>query len=55
VVSRKTKADQIRATGAKIAAIPCHNCAAQLMELSKNYGLGTQIQAVVELVYSALA
>ena len=55
VSSGRIKADQIRATGAKIVATPCHNCADQLIEISKKYRLGTEVQAVVELVYSALA
>jgi len=55
VASGKTKAEQIRATGAKIIAAPCHNCADQFIELSKTYQLGTEVRAVVELVYSALA
>ncbi len=54
VASGGAKADQIRATGAKIVATPCHNCADQLIEISKRYRLGVDIQAVVELVYSAL-
>lgn len=54
VKSGKVKADQIRATGAKIVATPCHNCADQLIEISKHYQLGVEVQAVVELVYSAL-
>jgi Fe-S oxidoreductase len=54
VASGRIKADQIRATGAKIVATPCHNCADQLIELSKKYQLGVEIQAVVELVYNAL-
>lgn len=54
IASGKVKADQIRATGAKIVATPCHNCADQLIELSKKYQLGIEIQAVVELVYNAL-
>ena len=54
VASGRIKADQIRATGAKIVATPCHNCADQLIELSKRYKLGVEIQAVVELVYAAL-
>ncbi len=54
VRSGEIKADQIRQTGAKIVATPCHNCADQLMELSKKYQLGVDIQAVVELVYNAL-
>jgi len=54
VASGRIKADQIRATGAKIIATPCHNCADQLIEISKKYQLGTDIQAVVELAYNAL-
>jgi Fe-S oxidoreductase len=54
VKSGGIKADQIRATGAKIVATPCHNCADQLLEINKHYGLGIEIQAVVELVYNAL-
>lgn len=54
VGSGRVKADQIAATGAKIVATPCHNCADQLIELSKKYKLGVEIQAVVELVYNAL-
>lgn len=55
VASGSVKAEQIRATGAKIVATPCHNCADQLIEISKRYKLGVEIQSVVELVYSALA
>lgn len=54
VASGATKADQIRATGAKLVATPCHNCADQLLELSQHYQLGTEIQSVTELVYNAL-
>ena len=54
IASGEIKADQIRATGAKVVASPCHNCADQLIELSKKHQLGTQIQALVELVYNAL-
>ena len=54
VASGKIKAEQIRATGAKIIATPCHNCADQLLEISKHYKLRTEVMAVVELVYSAL-
>jgi Fe-S oxidoreductase len=54
VASGEVKAEQIRATGAKIVATPCHNCADQLLELNKKYQLGVEIKAVVELVYEAL-
>lgn len=54
VQSGRIKADQIRATGAKIVASPCHNCADQLIEISRVYGLDVEIKSVVELVYDAL-
>lgn len=54
VASGAIKAEQIRATGAKIIATPCHNCADQLLEITKRYKLGTEVMAVVELVYAAL-
>ena len=50
----KIKADQIKATGAKIVATPCHNCIDQLMELNKHYKLGVEIKTVTELAASAL-
>ncbi len=54
VASGQLKAEQIRATGAKIVATPCHNCADQLLEVNKHYKLGVKIKSVVELVYNAL-
>jgi Fe-S oxidoreductase len=54
VASGETKAGQILATGARILATPCHNCADQLLELTRHYQLGVEVQAVVELVYNAL-
>jgi Fe-S oxidoreductase len=55
VQSGRPKAEQIRATGARLVATPCHNCADQLLEINKHYKLGVGILAVVELVYAALA
>ncbi|MBF0297549.1 MAG: (Fe-S)-binding protein [Oligoflexia bacterium] len=54
IESGKIKAEQIRATGAKVVATPCHNCADQLLELNKNYSLGVEILSISELVYNAL-
>ncbi len=48
------KADQIRRTGARVVATPCHNCIDQLMELNQVYGLGVEIKTVAELVADAL-
>lgn len=50
----RIKADQIRATGAKIVVTPCHNCIDQLMELNKHYKLGIQIKTVSEMVADAI-
>jgi Fe-S oxidoreductase len=50
----KIKADQIRATGAKIVVAPCHNCIDQLSELNKEYKLSVEIKTVSEIVADAL-
>jgi Fe-S oxidoreductase len=52
--SGRVKAEQIRRTGAKIVATPCHNCIDQLLELDKEYKLGVRILTVTELVANAL-
>ncbi len=48
------KAEQIRRTGAKIVATPCHNCIDQLMELNRVYSLGVEVKTVSEIVAEAL-
>ncbi len=50
----KIKAYQIKATGAKIVATPCHNCIDQLMELNKHYKLNVEIKTISEIVADAL-
>lgn len=50
----RVKADQIRATGARIVAAPCHNCVDQLSELNKEYALGVDVRTVCEIVATAL-
>jgi len=48
------KADQIRKTGSKIVATPCHNCIDQLMELNKHYKLGVEVKTICEIAADAL-
>lgn len=48
------KADQIRKTGAKIVATPCHNCIDQIMELNKHYKLGVEVKTISEITANAL-
>jgi Fe-S oxidoreductase len=50
----KVKAEQIRATGAKVVASPCHNCIDQLMELNRHYALGIEVRTLGEIVADAL-
>ncbi len=50
----KTKAEQIRATGADIVATPCANCKKQLREIVDYYDLPVQIAGVHELVLRAI-
>jgi Fe-S oxidoreductase len=50
----KVKAEQIRKTGAKIVATPCHNCVDQLGELNREYKLGVEIKTIAEIVAEAL-
>ncbi len=54
VETGRIKADQIRKTGAKIVATPCHNCIDQLMELNQVYKLDVEIKTIGEIVADAL-
>jgi TusE/DsrC/DsvC family sulfur relay protein len=50
----RIKAEQIRATGAKIVATSCHNCIDQLTEVSRHYNLGVKVVNLCELIANAL-
>lgn len=50
----RIKAGQIRKTGAKVVAAPCHNCLDQLAEINKHEKLGVEVKSVLELVAGAL-
>jgi hypothetical protein len=50
----KLKADQIRKTGARIVATPCHNCVDQLIQLNITFKLGVQVKTMAEIVADAL-
>lgn len=50
----KVKADQVKATGAKIVATSCHNCIDQLSEISRHYKLGVKVVNTCELVADAI-
>lgn len=46
----KVKADQIRATGAKLVFVPCHNCIDQIRDLNKEYDLGIKAVHYKEVI-----
>jgi len=52
--SAKVKADQLKATGAKIVVTTCHNCVDGLADLIKHYKLDMQVTQLVNLVAKAL-
>jgi len=52
--SAKIKADQIRATGAKVVVTSCHNCVDGLNDLIKHYELDCEVKQLVNLVAKAL-
>jgi Fe-S oxidoreductase len=55
LVGGKTKAEQIRATGATIVVAPCANCKKQLREVCDDNGLGhVQVVGLHDLVLKAI-
>ncbi|MBW2257290.1 MAG: (Fe-S)-binding protein [Deltaproteobacteria bacterium] len=54
LVSGKIKADQLKATGAKIVVTSCHNCVDGLSDLIRHYELDMEVKQLVDLVAEAL-
>jgi Fe-S oxidoreductase len=52
--SARIKAEQLRATGAKIVATSCHNCVDALFDLIRHYKLDMQVKLLVNLVAKAM-
>ena len=52
--SAKVKADQLKATGAKIVVTSCHNCVDGLSDLIRHYKLDMEVTQLVNLVADAL-
>lgn len=50
MVSGRIKAEQIKATGAKIVITPCHNCFDQVRDLNKEYELGVKVLSFKEII-----
>ena len=54
IQSGKTKADQIRETGASTVVTSCDNCRHQILELGDHFGLGTTVTSLSEMTANAL-
>jgi len=54
MASGRVKAEQIRATGAKIVITPCHNCFDQVNDLSEEYDLGVKAMALKEILVESM-
>lgn len=54
MMSAKVKADQVRATGAKVLATGCENCHSQLSDVNEHYELGMSVEFVSSMVANAL-
>jgi Fe-S oxidoreductase len=52
--SAKIKAEQLKATGAKVVVTSCHNCVDGLTDLIKHYKLDMKVAQLVNLVANAL-
>jgi Fe-S oxidoreductase len=50
----KIKAEQLRATGAKLVCTICHNCVDGLNDVIKHYKLGMKVVQILDLVADAL-
>ena len=54
MASGRVKAEQIKATGAKIVITPCHNCFDQINDLSEEYDLGVKAMALKEILVESM-
>ena len=52
--SGKIKAEQLKATGAKVVVTSCHNCVDGLTDVIRHYKLGLEVTQLVNLVANAL-
>lgn len=50
----RAKADQIKASGAKIVVAACDNCRIQLNDLNSHYNLGITVSGLTDLVVNAV-
>ena len=54
MASGKVKAEQIKATGAKIVITPCHNCFDQINDIGEEYDLGIKALSLKEIIVESM-
>jgi len=54
IAAGKPKADQIKATGARIVVAACENCRLQIGDLNEHYDLNVKVNALTDLVVRAM-
>jgi len=52
--SNKVKAEQLKATGAKIVVTPCHNCHSGMEDIVHYYNLGMEVKFINELLVECI-
>lgn len=50
VESNKVKAEQIKATGAKIVIAPCHNCHVGIHDIVKAYNINAEVKFMWDIL-----
>lgn len=54
MISGRIKAEQIKATGAEMIIVPCHNCFDQINDLNKEYELGLKVVSFKEIIVESM-
>lgn len=54
MASGRVKAEQIKATGAKIVIAPCHNCFDQISDLGEKYELGIKVVSFKQMILKTM-
>lgn len=55
LLAGRPKADQVRATGARVVVASCDNCRLQLSDLSEHYGLDVEVVGLADVMVNALS
>ena len=54
MLASKIKAEQIKATGAKVVISPCHNCHGGLEDTVNFYKLGVKVNFISDILYKVM-